>query len=331
MKILVVGGSGFIGTRLVEELLRAGHYASIFDKHESADFNQLVTIGDVRDQGALNSALKDIDAVYNLAAEHRDDVMPSSLYYDVNVQGAKNLVQLAEQAGVRKIIFTSSVAVYGFTERDTDESGEFRPFNEYGRTKLDAEKVYQEWVRKSPGRSLTIIRPAVVFGEGNRGNVYNLLNQIASGKFIMVGNGRNHKSMAYVENIAAFLEFALKFDPGEHIFNYADKPDFDMNTLVALVNRKMGKGDGVGIRFPYWLGYLGGMFFDIAGRITGKKFPISVIRMKKFCSDTQFSSSKIQKTGFVPPRSLAEGLERTIQFEFLDTKSDKHRIVFYTE
>lgn len=241
------------------------------------------------------------------------------------------MVEAAKKSGVRKIIFTSSVAVYGFTQHDTDESGEFRPFNEYGRTKLEAEAVYQEWVRKSPDRSLTIIRPTVVFGEGNRGNVYNLLNQIASGKFIMVGSGRNHKSMAYVENIAAFLKHSLTFGAGEYIFNYADKPDFDMNTLIRLVNKKLGKGNSVGLRFPYWLGYMGGLAFDIAGRITGKKYSISVIRMKKFCSDTQFSSAGIQQTGFVLPRSLAEGLERTIQFEFLDPKTDKHKVVFYTE
>lgn len=331
MKLLLIGCSGFIGTNLSRRLLHSGHDIRIFDKRPSQLFNDHATIGDIRDTSALEAAVEGVDAIYNLAAEHRDDVRPLSLYYEVNVQGAKNVVNAAEKAGVKKIIFTSSVAVYGFTQRDTDETGEFNHFNEYGRTKLEAEMVYQDWVRKAPDRSLTIIRPTVVFGEGNRGNVFNLLRQIASGKFIMVGNGRNHKSMAYVGNIAGFLEYALDFDPGERIFNYADKPDFDMNTLISLVNRKMGKGNGVGLRFPYWLGYLGGLVYDIAGRITGKKFSISVIRMKKFCSNTQFSSASIHHTEFTPPVSLQEGIERTIQFEFLDKKSSKHEVVFYTE
>ena len=331
MSFLVIGGSGFIGSNLSKLLLQSGHDIRIFDKRPSQLFNDMTTLGDVRDTAALASVVEGVDVIYNLAAEHRDDVRPVSLYRDVNVQGARNVVEAAERAGVKKIIFTSSVAVYGFTHRDTDETGKFQPFNEYGRTKLEAEQVYQEWVRKSPERSLTIIRPTVVFGKGNRGNVYNLLRQIASGKFVMVGSGRNHKSMAYVENIATFLAYSATFGPGEHVFNYADKPDFDMNTLVFLVNKKMGKGQGVGLRFPYWLGYLGGMAFDIAGRITGKKFAISVIRMKKFCSSTQFSSSRIQEKGFVPPISLSEGLEKTLQFEFLDPKTDKHNVVFYTE
>ncbi len=86
-----------------------------------------------------------------------------------------------------------------------------------------------------------IVRPTVVFGEQNRGNVYNLLRQIASGKFMMIGDGTNRKSMAYVENVAAFLEYSLGFENGVHIYNYIDKPDFDMNTLVSKVNKALGK------------------------------------------------------------------------------------------
>jgi len=331
MNILVVGGSGFIGTRLVEGLLKSGHEVRIFDKNPSASFNHLVTLGDVRDCNTLDQVLKGFDVVYNLAAEHRDDVTPSSLYNDVNVQGARNITRAAEINNVKKIIFTSSVAVYGFTQIDTDEKGEFKPFNEYGRSKLEAEEVYRQWVNGSSDRSLTIVRLTVVFGEGNRGNVYNLFKQIASSKFLMVGNGKNYKSMAYITNVTAFLEYALHFNAGEHIFNYADKPDLDMNTLVSLVSSKLGMRNSNGFKLPYWMGYAGGIGFDMAAKITGKKFPISSIRVKKFCSNTQFSSLFIKSTGFTPPVPLQEGLERTIQFEFLDPKTSNHNTVFYTE
>jgi GlcNAc-P-P-Und epimerase len=97
----------------------------------------------------------------------------------------------------------------------TNEQGAINPFNEYGRTKYEAECVYRDWQAQDPGnRALVIIRPTVVFGEQNRGNVYNLLRYLADGRFVMVGSGRNVKSMAYVENIAAFLEHSLSFGPG---------------------------------------------------------------------------------------------------------------------
>lgn len=83
---------------------------------------------------------------------------------------------------------------------------------------------------------MTIIRPTVVFGEGNRGNVYNLFRQIASGRFVMIGSGNNMKSMAYVENIAARLEHALDQQSTYQVSNYVDKPDFTMNQLVDVIS-----------------------------------------------------------------------------------------------
>ena len=165
------------------------------DKRLSQTFPDKTRIADVRDIDALRKMVEG-DVIINLAAEHRDDVTPRSLYDEVNVEGAKNVCRVAQEKWINKIIFTSSVAVYGFAEPNTDEKGKFAPFNDYGRTKMLAEQVYKNWYEKDPdNRCLVIIRPTVVFGEQNRGNVYNLLNQIAKGHFIMIGNGQNKKSM----------------------------------------------------------------------------------------------------------------------------------------
>ncbi|MCX7817572.1 MAG: hypothetical protein N2317_08730, partial [Syntrophales bacterium] len=194
--------------------------------------------------------------------------------------------------------------------------------------------IYIEWQKRSPHtRTLVIIRPPVVFGEGNRGNVYNLLNQIANGRFIMVGSGKNIKSIAYVENVAAFIEFSLSFPPGIHIYNYVDKPDFDMNTLISIIYSALNpstthSSNRWRLRIPYSLGLLFGYAFDLVSFATGKKLPISSIRIKKFCSNTQFGTS-IPKTGFIPPFSLKEGLYRTIRYEFFESHPDDP--IFYTE
>ena len=110
---------------------------------------------------------------------------------------------MAEEKGIEHIIFASSVAVYGFAPPDTGEDGSINPFNDYGRTKHAAEQVLRAWQAKAPARRmLTIIRPTVVFGPGNRGNVYNLLRQLQSGSFVMGGNGQTSKSVADGENVA---------------------------------------------------------------------------------------------------------------------------------
>jgi len=326
----VVGGGGFIGSRLCKRLSANEAFSpTIIDKVISKAFPSISAIGDVRSLDSLREHLSDGSVLINLAAEHRDDVRPIKLYDDVNVTGAENLCRVAREKNITTIIFTSTVAVYGFAPIGTDESGKIAPFNDYGRTKYEAEKIFRVWQSEDPDkRCLVIIRPTVVFGERNRGNVYNLLRQIASNHFVMIGPGLNRKSMAYVENVAALLEFCISFKPGIHTYNYIDKPDFTMNSLVSKVNLTLGKSEKIGIRIPYAAGYLIGKAFDLLALLTRRRMTISSIRVKKFCSDSVFNTS-IQRTGFLPPVSLNEALERTVRHEFLESHGNEN--VFFTE
>ncbi len=323
----IIGGAGFVGSRLTARFNKK----NIISKRYDIDFKNKSDTNiycNVEDISSLDQ-LSDVDTIINLAAVHRDDVRPLSRYDDVNVQGAINVCNVARKYEIKKIIFTSSVAIYGFAPADTNESGEPNYFNDYGRTKYLAEQIYKEWQSEDPNnRTVVIVRPTVIFGEGNRGNVYNLLKQIHSRRFAMFGNGKNKKSMAYVENVAAFLEYSLSFKPGLHIYNYIDKPDFDMNTLVCEVKKILFKNNTVGLRLPSVLGMAIGYIADFIAKIIRKTLPISSIRVKKFMGTTQFASS-ISKTNFVPPVSLEEGLARTLRYEFLEDNSDKQ--TFETE
>ena len=328
--INVIGGSGFIGTRLVQRLRGKEQLSvQITDKAPSKAHPDAVTLGDVRSVEQLRTSIANGSVIVNLAAEHRDDVRPLSLYDEVNVEGARNICTVASEKGVQTIIFTSTVAVYGFAPIGTDESGKIAPFNDYGRTKYEAEQVFKAWQAEAPTeRTLVIVRPTVVFGEQNRGNVYNLLRQIASGNFVMVGNGENRKSMAYVENVAAFIEYSMSFKPGVHIYNFIDKPDFTMNSLVANVNRILGRPEKIGFRLPFAVGYMIGKGFDLVAALTGKRFAISSIRVKKFCANSVYNTA-IEQTGFTPPVPLEQALAQTVRYEFVE--SHEHEGVFYTE
>lgn len=330
MNWVIIGGSGFIGTRLARQLSTKSKLdIKIIDKAPSKTHPNLVKLGDVRSVEQLREAIPNESVIVNLAAEHRDDVRPLSLYDDVNVGGARNICTVAKEKGVQTIIFTSTVAVYGFAPVGTNESGKMAPFNDYGRTKNEAEQLFKAWQSEAPSeRTLVIIRPTVVFGEQNRGNVYNLLHQIASGKFVMVGHGENRKSMAYVDNVAAFIEYSMGFKPGVHIYNYIDKPDFTMNSLVANVNRILGRPEKIKFRLPFSLGLLIGKGFDLLAALTGKRFTISSIRVKKFCANSVYNTA-IENTGFIPPVPLETALAQTVRYEFLE--SNEHKGVFYTE
>ena len=324
--ILTIGGSGFVGSFLIKEL--HNYKVGNIDKNPSLFFDNITTFGDIRNLDEIRIP-KDTKTIVLLAAEHRDDVSPTSLYYDVNVQGTKNVLQAMDKVGVKNIIFTSSVAIYGLNKNNPDENHPEDPFNHYGKSKWQAELIIKEWYNNNPdGKSITIIRPTVIFGERNRGNVYNLLKQISTGKFMMIGKGQNKKSMAYVRNIVAFIKNRLeKSEPGYHIFNYADKPDFSMNELTRIIEEKM-KIKLSGIKIPYFIGMLVGYGFDIISILLRKKFSISSVRIIKFCATTQFDASKVHSV-FNSPFTLKEGLNKTLEHEFINKKKDD--VLFYSE
>ncbi|MDY6374220.1 MAG: NAD-dependent epimerase/dehydratase family protein, partial [Bacteroidales bacterium] len=120
MKIAVIGGSGFVGTRLIE-LIKGSHAITNIDKQKSSFFQNITHIADVRDVEAMKRELNGFDLVVLLAAEHRDDVTPVSLYYDVNVDGMKNVLAAMDYNGIKRIVFTSSVAIYGLNKNNPNE------------------------------------------------------------------------------------------------------------------------------------------------------------------------------------------------------------------
>ena len=328
MKITLIGASGFVGTRLMD-CLKEDHQLRNIDLQSSHFFPELTVKGDVRNISSISNLLPDTDMVILLAAQHRDDVTPTSLYYDTNVEGMRNVLKAMDENGVNRMVFFSSVAIYGMNKANPNENTPADPFNHYGKSKWQAEQVLQEWYREHKDWNIDIIRPTVIFGERNRGNVYNLLHQLSTGRFMRVGKGKNVKSMAYVGNVVAFVKYMIEnITEGYNVFNYIDKPDLNMNQLTELVCTKLGKKIP-SISLPYWIGMAGGYFFDIISFISRKKLEISSVRVKKFCSTTQFDSTKAMNTGFIPPYSLEDGLTRTLEFEFVHPRTDD--ISFVTE
>ena len=322
MNVKLLGASGFVGTRLLRLLSTSPEVYSFknIDIQPSSEFSEVTDIGDVRIQSDMERYLVDSDVVVLLAAQHRDDVTPVSLYYDTNVEGLKVVLNAMERNQCKRLVFFSSVAVYGLNKPDENSSKD--PFNHYGKSKLEAELVLQEWYKTHADWNINIIRPTVIFGENNRGNVYNLLKQIAGGRFLMVGDGTNKKSMAYVGNVASFAKYLIEeYQAGYNVFNYVDNPDMTMNELVRFVKQVLGKS-GTALKIPYSLGILGGWCFDLMSKILRKKFSISSVRIKKFCATTEFDSSRVTESGYTPSYELKEALERTIKFEFGNNNKD---------
>ncbi len=309
-RILVIGGAGFIGSVLCPLLKADGHTVIIMDKKPAPTDGSAATYiqGDIRNREDVDRAIANCQLVINLAAEHQDNVRPLSLYTDVNVTGASILCEAAEAAGVNRILFTSSVAVYGSQPRPMDEETSHDYFNEYGRTKHLAEGVFHDWLERGSERQLTVLRPTVVFGPGNRGNVYNFLRQLKHGPRVRIGDGRNVKSMAYVENIAAFIAFLVRRPVRYEVFNYADKPDCNVRELIAHIDAALGRPQNARLTIPYPVGLLMGYGFDALGFVLRRPLPISGVRIRKLCSPSEINAERAFATGFIAPVDLRAGL-----------------------
>jgi GlcNAc-P-P-Und epimerase len=316
MKILVTGGSGFVGSRLVDRLRALGHDVTNLDSATPARLPELTIVGDLRSYESCETAVRGQDVIMHLAALYRDDVRPRSLYYEVNVEGTRNIVRAAEAHGIRHIIFTSSFSVYGLDDAGKSEDGALSPVNDYGRTKLEGEGILRQWQAGGAGRTLQMVRPCVIFGEGGRGNVWTLVRQIASGKFLMIGSGANRKSMAYVGNIVEFLAFLLgRADRTVQVYNYADKPDMPVREIVAIAGQTLGRRV-LSLPLPRVLALLAGFAGDALGRLTGRGAVLTSERVRKFMADTSLPVERVEGTGFVRPFELRRSYVETIRFEF---------------
>ena len=325
-RITLIGGSGFVGTNLCARLLKCGMPFQIIDLQKSQAFPDKWTFGDVRDINSLRSSITG-DVVILLAAVHRDDVVEKESYRQTNIIGAQNVATVCREKGIKDFIFTSSVAVYGVAKGVADETAPTIPLNDYGVSKLKAEEILQQWSENSNARLVTI-RPTVIFGTGNRGNVYNLFKQIGSGRFFMVGKGENRKALAYIDNVVEFIMVCLANREMSGIYNFADEPLLDMKSLVSLVRKKLVGKDNVGVAIPYHLGLFAGYFFDCVAKVVGRPMVISSARVRKFCSESNFSSSRIPQD-FHSPTTLIAGIERTLTEEFIEP--DPNRPIFHTE
>ncbi|MBL0169337.1 MAG: NAD(P)-dependent oxidoreductase [Gemmatimonadaceae bacterium] len=315
-RILVTGGTGFIGGHVCARLLQQGHELTLLDLHPRIGSPPGVRFvrGDVRDADTVRDAMDGCEAVLHLAAAHHDAGIAEQTYFDVNVGSTELLVREMTRRGLRKICYYSSAAVYGSGPTVRYERSPSMPENPYGRSKWDAEGVLQKAVAAGQVDAL-IIRPSVTFGPNNFANMYSLLRQIDSGMFLQVGSGSNIKSLSYVENLCDFTLWAWRRHRGGiDTFNWVESPDLTSAQIAMKLADALGRSLP-SIQVPMSVALLLASPFEVASRLLGRSLPVSRARVRKLASDqTQFSSAKARATGFVPGVSIDEAFRRTVEW-----------------
>ena len=222
-RIVILGASGFFGTRLVRHALKGGAAKVVAidiepprERLDGADYHTV----DVR--RPIDPALGEgASVIFNFAAVHRTPGHPEEEYYETNVAGALNATALADACDIRTIVFTSSIAVYGPSEQEVVEDTPLKPTTAYGRSKRLAEQVHQEWLRQGEGRRLIVVRPGVTFGPGERGNYTRLAKALKKGYFFYPGRRDTVKSGGYIDELLRTFEFALKRNEPSILYNFA--------------------------------------------------------------------------------------------------------------
>ena len=238
---IIFGGSGFIGSHLINNLLTEG-YKTIISvdikmpkiKKEGVKYIQ----ADVRDLSTLSLNEKNIDTIYNFAAIHTTPGHESHEYYETNILGANEITKFAESNGINEVVFTSSISVYGPGENRKTEASTPAPVSSYGFSKMMAEQIHKAWHERNKKSKLIVVRPAVVFGPGEGGNFTRLASLLNKGFFIYPGRKDTIKSCIYVDDLLYSIEHARNKNTNFILFNGAYTTRYTLENIVNTFEKQ---------------------------------------------------------------------------------------------
>jgi len=257
----------------------------------------------------LVEAMRGCDVVFHLAAKvHAPPGAGEAEFARVNVEGTRRVVEAAVEGGVGSFVFFSTVAVYPEGDELFDEDSATAPATAYGASKLAAEKIVLERASVS-GMKATVLRLPVVYGPRDRGNVARLIDTIRRGRYFVVGDGANVKSMVAVENVADAAMLVARDERARgQIYIVCDERAYTQREIAGTIAGAMGLHPGF-THLPLGVAMAMGRVADVVGKLTGFDLPISADRVRKLSSDTRYSSAKIERElGFRPRVALREGL-----------------------
>ncbi|MDA8117025.1 MAG: NAD(P)-dependent oxidoreductase [Actinomycetota bacterium] len=309
MRALVTGGSGCLGRALIDRLVGAGVFCRVFDVgdplRDSLPSEAEFVRGDVREAEQIRRAVENIDVIFHLAAAVHGGI-DDGLMNAVNVQGARNVVQAAVACGARRIVFASTIGIYGLDcGQGIREDHPENPKTPYARSKQAAERV----ILSASGVENVVLRFPVAYGPFDRGNVARLIEAISRKRFVQFGNARHPRAMisSYRAAEAAVLAAQSVATSGQ-IIQVADVPHPSLRSLIDEVRMALSV-NGVMPRLPWSMGWAAARCCDALGVLTGAALPLSTSVFNKLFSPLSLDCRKAQELlGIRPGCDLAKGI-----------------------
>ncbi|SEE43468.1 Nucleoside-diphosphate-sugar epimerase [Rhizobiales bacterium GAS191] len=310
-KAVIFGGAGFIGSHLLAHLAETHHYDELY----SVDVGKprFVVEGvryenfDIRDPIPAELCGEGPFDIFNFAAVHTTPGHEDWEYYWTNVQGATNICRFASEVGADRLLFTSTMTVYGPTETPKDEDAALEPVNAYGRSKILAENIHRLWQsERADTRRLTVVRPGVIYGLEERGNFTRLSRMLKRRRFVFPGRTDTIKACGYVEDLVSSMMFAQQRNEGVFVYNFCHPERYTSADICAAFSRVGGYPEP---RFvvPFWLLKLAAFGFEIMSAL-GLKNDINRARVRKLHESTNMVPKRLPEAGFSYRYDLQAGL-----------------------
>lgn len=327
MKVLLTGGTGFIGKRLLAKLVEKGYEVKVLVRSKESEqkishFPVQIVQGDITEPDSLFQAVQGVDIIYHLAAyAHPSLIQPYSLYEKINVQGTKNILEAACQSKVKKVLIMSSIAATGPSSDGSPlhEKSNRKPITNYGKSKAAIEDMALSYFQEK-NLPVVIIRPPFVYGIGDKDWV---------GFFIMIKTGGvpllglpfagDHKNLldfCYVDNLVQGLVQAAESEKtsGE-IYFLSDNHPYTIQEIILAVAQALGIPYPKKF-WPKWFAFFLAGILQTLGKVFHFEPPLAIKDVKWMTSNYWIcTSSKARKDfGYKPEIELQEGIKRTIDW-----------------
>lgn len=318
MKVAIIfGGSGYIAFFLMQRLLEQ----KIFDKFIICDIQKpqyfdILPVNieyvycDVRKEIDFQTPFLDIESswIFNFAAIHREPGHERKEYFDTNILGAEHINEFNEKIGIKNIFFTSSIAPYGRSREQCTEKSMLYPETPYGISKALAEKIHQQWLAESNDRRLIIVRPSVIYGPKDPGNIYRTIKALKSGLFMLPNGGNIIKSYGYVYGLVDSILFTMNKTDSLIIYNYAENPILNLKEMTEVIKKEFNFSRPT-FSVPVNLLVLVAAILQVGFKIIGKKSDIHPVRVKKAAFPTNIQPTYLIDNNF----DFAYGFEKSLK------------------
>ncbi len=317
---MVTGGTGFTGSHLVRRLLSNGDEVRVLDTHKGLFSGELeqsgarIATGSVTDRERVRQQCEGVETVFHLAAAFRKVNLPKSAYWEVNVEGTRTLLEEAQKAGVKKVVYCSTQGVHGnIDEPPGNEDTPIEPEDYYQLTKYEGERVVAEFVEK--GMDITVLRPTAIYGPGDPGRFLMMYRRVQKGLFPFFGDGKALYHPLYIDNFVDAFELAATVPEARgRTYLIADDDFYTIKEIVLEIARAMDNKVKTP-HYPFWALYGLSAVVETLYKPFPADPPLFRRRADWFRQNRAFRIDRArEELGYEPKVGLAEGIRKTLDW-----------------